>query len=278
MKRIGMNTAIRERLIETTVKLTSRAPSSAAWNGRAPRSMWRETFSSTTIASSTTKPVAMVSAMSDRLFRLKPARYITPNVATSETGTATAGIRVARPLRRNRNTTMITSAIAMTRVLSTSRRDARMVLVRSSTSCRSIVLGIEARSSGRSSRTRSVVSMMLAFGCRLMITSTEDLPLAIPALRRSSTESTTSATSERRTAEPLRYATMSGMYWLAFFAWSSAMICQWRSSSSTEPLGRLALAPASAARTSSSPIAYLLSVVGFSSTRTAGSEAPPTVT
>src|SRR6266705_122551 len=71
---------------------------------------------------------------------------------------------------------------------------------------------------------------------------------------------------------------MSGMYWLARFAWSSAMICQWRSSSSTEPLGRLALAAACAARTSSSPIAYLLSAVGFSSTRTAGSDAPPTVT
>ena len=64
---------------------------------------------------------------------------------------------------------------------------------RSSTTSRLIVLGIEARSNGRSSRTRSVVSMMLAFGCRLMMTSTEGLPLAIPALRRSSTESTTSA-------------------------------------------------------------------------------------
>jgi hypothetical protein len=71
---------------------------------------------------------------------------------------------------------------------------------------------------------------------------------------------------------------MSGTYWLARFAWSSAMICQCRSPSSTEPLGRLALAAASAARTSSSPIAYLLSAMGFSSTRTAGSEAPPTVT
>ena len=35
-----------------------------------PASMWREMFSTTTMASSTTKPVAIVSAISDRLFRL----------------------------------------------------------------------------------------------------------------------------------------------------------------------------------------------------------------
>ena len=35
-----------------------------------PASRWREMFSSTTIASSTTKPVAMVSAISDRMSRL----------------------------------------------------------------------------------------------------------------------------------------------------------------------------------------------------------------
>src|SRR6266568_1513570 len=180
MKRIGMNTAIREMLIESTVKLTSRAPLRAAWNGAMPRSMWRDTFSSTTIASSTTKPVAMVSAMSDRLFKLKPARYITPNVATSETGTATAGIRVARALRRNRNTTTITSAIAMTSVLSISKSEARMVLVRSSTTSRLIVLGIEARSSAVpvSDDERDVLTRFL----RLVVG--HDLPVAIALLDR----------------------------------------------------------------------------------------------
>ena len=204
MSRMGMNTAISEKLIDSTVKLTSFAPSSAAWKGVRPRSMWRETFSSTTIASSTTNPVAMVSAIRDRLFRLNPARYITPKVATSETGTATAGMSVARALRRNTNTTRITNAIAISSVRSTSRSDARMVLVRSSTTSRLIARGIDARSKGMRSRTRSAVSMMLAFGCRLMMRSTEGFPFEDPALRRSSTESTTSATSERRTAAPLR--------------------------------------------------------------------------
>ena len=65
-----MNTATSDRLIDSTVKPTSRAPSSAACEARHAASMWREMFSSTTMASSTTKPVAMVSAISDRLSRL----------------------------------------------------------------------------------------------------------------------------------------------------------------------------------------------------------------
>ena len=52
-------------------------------------------FSTITIASSTTKPVEMVSAISDRLSRLYPSRYIAPNVPTSDSGTATLGMMVA---------------------------------------------------------------------------------------------------------------------------------------------------------------------------------------
>jgi hypothetical protein len=67
IRRIGMNTATSEMLMERTVNATSRVPSSVAWSRGIPCSMWRETFSSTTMASSTTKPVATVSAISDRL-------------------------------------------------------------------------------------------------------------------------------------------------------------------------------------------------------------------
>ena len=48
--------------------------------------------------------------------------------------------------------------------------------------------------------------------------------------------------------------------------------------SSTAPLGLLALAEASAARTSSSPMPYCDSAFGLASTRTAGSALPPTST
>ena len=63
----GMNTAISDRLIDTTVKPTSRAPSSAAAIRLIPASMCRDVFSMTTMASSTTKPVAIVSAIREKL-------------------------------------------------------------------------------------------------------------------------------------------------------------------------------------------------------------------
>ena len=62
-----MNTATSDRLMETTVKPTSRAPSSGRIKRFMPASMWRMVFSITTMASSTTKPVAMVSAISEKL-------------------------------------------------------------------------------------------------------------------------------------------------------------------------------------------------------------------
>ena len=211
ISRIGMKTAISDTLIESTVKPTSRAPLRAASRGDMPCSMCLDTFSSTTIASSTTKPVAIVSDISDRLLRLNPARYMTPNVPISDTGTATLGISAARTLRRNRNTTRMTSATAMTSVRSTSRSDARMPGVRSIITFMSIAAEIDARSCGSTARTRSSVSMMFAPGCLFRINNIDGLPLALPSLRKSCTESTTSATSPRRTAELSRYATISGM-------------------------------------------------------------------
>ncbi len=63
----GISTATSEIEIEMTVKPISPAPLIAAGNGFMPISMWRVMFSSTTMASSTTKPTAIVSAISERL-------------------------------------------------------------------------------------------------------------------------------------------------------------------------------------------------------------------
>jgi hypothetical protein len=65
-----MNTAISEIEIDRIVKPISPAPSRAACIGVFPSSMCRTMFSIMTIASSTTKPTAIVSAISDRLSRL----------------------------------------------------------------------------------------------------------------------------------------------------------------------------------------------------------------
>ena len=166
IKMIGMNTATSDRLIDRTVKPTSRAPTRAAWKRGMPASMWRVMFSTTTIASSTTKPVATVSAMSDRLSMLKPRRYMTPNVPMSDTGTAIEGMSVARPFLRNRNTTRMTRHEAMTSVRSISAREARIVVERSTATAMSMAGEIEALSSGINAFTRSTVSMMLALGAR----------------------------------------------------------------------------------------------------------------
>src|SRR5436190_10683939 len=117
-------------------------------------------FSITTIASSTTKPVAIVRAISERLSRLYPARCMTPKVLTSETGTTMPGISVARQSRRNRKTTRTTRPIEINNAYSTSFTEARITVGRSSTTARSIPAGIDAASCGRRARTRSTVSMM----------------------------------------------------------------------------------------------------------------------
>ena len=66
----GMNTATSETLMETMVKPISPDPRSAAAIGSMPSSIWRKMFSSMTMASSITKPTAMVRPISDRLSRL----------------------------------------------------------------------------------------------------------------------------------------------------------------------------------------------------------------
>ena len=68
--RIGMNTAISDSVIETMVKAISLAPSSAASSRFMPASRWRMMFSITTMASSTTKPMAITSASRLRLLRV----------------------------------------------------------------------------------------------------------------------------------------------------------------------------------------------------------------
>ncbi len=68
MNSSGMSTAISETVSDMMVKPICSLPLRAASIGPSPSSMKREMFSIITMASSTTKPVEMVSAMSVRLF------------------------------------------------------------------------------------------------------------------------------------------------------------------------------------------------------------------
>ncbi len=203
---------------------------------------------------------------------------MTPSVPMRDKGTATLGMTVDRTVRRNRNTTRITSEMEIASVISTSRTDSRMVVVRSCSTASFTVGGIDACSCGITARTSSTVWMMFAPGWRKMMMSTAGLPLARPALRTSSTESVTCATSDSRSAAPLWYERTSGRYWSAFSNWSVVVRDQSRAAFAMSPFGRLALAEVSAARTSSRLSPRSLSAVGSTSTRTAGSAPPPTLT
>src|SRR6185312_4398677 len=97
--------------------------------------------------------------------------YITPNVPIRDNGTATLGMIVAQPLRRNTNTTRITSTTEIARVHWTSVTDARIVVVRSITTVSLIVGGIDACNCGSMSRTRSTAPIILAPGWRKITSS-----------------------------------------------------------------------------------------------------------
>ncbi|SPY60781.1 Uncharacterised protein [Providencia stuartii] len=102
-----------------------------------------------------------------------------------DTGTAIAGIRVARPERRNNNTTNMTNAIAIINARSTSTSEARIVGVLSCATFRSIAAGIISWKSGSSARMRFTVSMILAPASRRMTIKIAGSPPDIPAARTS---------------------------------------------------------------------------------------------
>src|SRR3569623_922031 len=139
----GKNTATSEMDMLRTVKLTSLEPRRAAVMRLSPFSRCRVTFSSTTMELSTTKPVETISAISEKLSRLKPKRYITPKVPSSDRGTQTLGTRVALKFRRNRKTTTITRMVERIKVISTSCTELRMEVVVSDRTSRLMDTGSE---------------------------------------------------------------------------------------------------------------------------------------
>jgi len=120
MNAVGMKTADSTSATPTTGPDTSSIALKAASRGDIPWSMWCSTASTTTMASSTTRPMASTRPNSDSVLIENPSIGNSMNVPTSETGTASSGIRVARKPWRKMKTTMITSAIASKSVLTIS--------------------------------------------------------------------------------------------------------------------------------------------------------------
>ena len=120
-KAMGPNTA------ESTSPMPMRAlviwsmDLAVASRGERPSSlMIRSTFSTTTMASSTSRPMASTMANMVSMLMEKPKTPRAANVPRMTTGTAIVGMRVARMLPMNRYMTRNTSPIASKSVLNTS--------------------------------------------------------------------------------------------------------------------------------------------------------------
>jgi hypothetical protein len=110
----GPNTAISTSEIATIGANTSFIARIVASRGaRWWTAMFRSTFSTTTIASSTTMPIARIRPKSVSRLMLKPNICMIANVPMSETGTAISGMSVARHEPRNTSTTITTRPIGL---------------------------------------------------------------------------------------------------------------------------------------------------------------------
>ena len=227
-------------------------------------------FSIMTMASSTTKPTEIASAISERLSIENPASHMPAQVPASASGTDTPAAIVGVARRRKTNTTIMTSRTVAPSVHSISSTLARIVPVRSASVEISIAAGIHCFSSGSSAFTRSTVSMTLASPCLVMRSSTAGCLLNQAIERRLRVASRMVAMSERRRKLPLdALSTMSRNCFASRICGLMASVSLWRPPSKM-PTGASGLALTMAVRTSSVESPALESATGSSSIRTAG--------
>ena len=123
----GTNTAHSTSTMAINAPLTWRIARSAATAGDTrSAAMIRSTFSITTIASSTTMPIASTRPNSVSRLTVKPRTRMPKKAPMTETGTASTGMSVARQFCKNTNTTSVTSTSAANSVFTTSVIDAVM--------------------------------------------------------------------------------------------------------------------------------------------------------
>ena len=128
----GTNTAISTSDVAMTALVTSpMAREVASCGSECSMAMWRCTFSMTTMASSTTRPVASVMPNSVSELMEKPKILMKAKVPISETGMVTAGMMVARQSSRKRKMTTMTMTMASASVTSTSRMESPTTVVES---------------------------------------------------------------------------------------------------------------------------------------------------
>ena len=120
-KAIGPNTAESTRPMPIRALVIWSMDLAVASRGESPSSaMIRSTFSTTTMASSTSSPMASTMANMVSMLMENPNSPSTAKVPRSTTGTAIVGISVARMLPMNSHITRNTSTTASNRVFTTS--------------------------------------------------------------------------------------------------------------------------------------------------------------
>ena len=142
-------------------------------------SMIRSTFSKTTMASSTTMPMARTRPNKVKVLMVKPSRYMPANVPTMETGTARHGMRVARHFCKKMKTTQKTSTIASKSVWITSWIETSTNVVISKGMEYATPSGKFSASSSMVLRTSFAVSNALAPGARYTAIGWQGLPFSL---------------------------------------------------------------------------------------------------
>jgi hypothetical protein len=124
-------------------------------------------FSSTTIASSTTMPIASTTPSSVSTLMVKPAMDMTQNAPMMDTGMASTGISVVRHSRKNAYTTSTTSRKAMKMVSVTSSSERRTYSVLSKATSTEMSGGTSFLICSSRRRSSFTMSIWLAPGCCL---------------------------------------------------------------------------------------------------------------
>ena len=112
-KAIGVYTAASVMVMAMIGPTSSRAPLSAASIGFSPSPRWRSTFSTTTIASSTTNPTESTMASSVKRLMVKPNVCTRKMPPINERGMATTGTSDDRREPRKRKIVCTTSLMAL---------------------------------------------------------------------------------------------------------------------------------------------------------------------
>ena len=180
---MGVKTAASVSVIAMTANCTSRVPRMAASRGFMPSSICLKIFSRTTIASSTTSPIAKTSASKVSVLIEKPAAYIKVQAPIRHTGIVTSGMIEARKVPRNTKITKATSATASMMVRNTASRDLSINTVVSFAMRTFRPWGRLCCSFGNSALSAAASTSGLAVACLISPTETAGCALSVTFVR-----------------------------------------------------------------------------------------------